>query len=200
MKNIIRRTVSMKLRKRKRDVSSSSGTLQLELGRKPTRRQKDARTVSTSTSSKEPTLEVVKTIQNLLEKSSTVKYKNWSENYVKGAKFRGVKMAGIRKAVKEAIKVKEFNNIFASSEKSLDLAMSLLEQEMSEDRLAGTLLVAEHIIPSGQLDKADRWEKAMLQFSGLYKDHLIDWNTNDWFSQKVLSKLFARAEPKQVSS
>jgi len=43
----------------------------------------------------------------------------------------------------------------------------------------------------------EEWEKALSQFSGLYKHHLTDWGTNDSFSLKVLGRLVKRAKPKK---
>jgi len=147
----------MKSRKRKKLASNLSASTRATLKKEsPTNGTSVSRVTGSDSGSKEDILEVVKSVQNLLDASSSAKYRDWIENYVKGPKFRGVKMPGIREVVKTTIKSEEFDHVFNDTEKSFDLAMTLLKQEMSEDRLAGTLIIADHIIPSGHLDKAGR--------------------------------------------
>eukprot|EP00511_Aplanochytrium_stocchinoi_P005553 CAMPEP_0204825022 /NCGR_PEP_ID=MMETSP1346-20131115/3001_1 /ASSEMBLY_ACC=CAM_ASM_000771 /TAXON_ID=215587 /ORGANISM="Aplanochytrium stocchinoi, Strain GSBS06" /LENGTH=141 /DNA_ID=CAMNT_0051952505 /DNA_START=266 /DNA_END=688 /DNA_ORIENTATION=- len=106
-------------------------------------------------------------------------------------------MAVIRKAVNKVLKSETHKDVLESLESSLELAMTLLKREMSEDRLAGILVIAEHILPSGKLDAQANWKTALAHFGTLYDDHLIDWNTNDWFSTKVLSNLVQRIPEKR---
>lgn len=108
--------------------------------------------------------------------------KRWSEKYLKGAiPFRGLKMRRIRDVV----------NRFVSSvrpEPSLtrSIAFELLEGRFAEDKLAGILMLREHLLPIGELVP----ERDLPRIQDLFiQSHIFDWSTCDWLCIKVVSSL-----------
>jgi hypothetical protein len=91
-------------------------------------------------------------------------------NYVKGASFRGTPMREIRSAVSRwlgahpELRGKELKA----------LAFELMRQPLTEDKIAGILILAEHLIDElGPDDLPD--------FRALFTDeHLGDWSACDW--------------------
>lgn len=63
------------------------------------------------------------------------------------------------------------------------IAYELIRQPLTEDKLAGTLLLSEHI-----LDELGAEDLPALRRL-LADDHLADWNSCDWFSVKVLGRM-----------
>jgi len=81
------------------------------------------------------------TLLNLLDQQSDPKVKIWWENYVKNsAPFRGVKMAVIRKCLHKWHG--EYIEDVLDLEQQLDLALALIKEKYTEDKLAGTFLVS----------------------------------------------------------
>jgi 3-methyladenine DNA glycosylase AlkD len=98
--------------------------------------------------------------------------------YMRGAaRFRGVPMAGIRRAVRATLR-----DGLAELDKGekLSVALDWLAQPWSEDQLAGVLLIAEHLAPS--LDDADVAALAVPFEQG----HIADWNVCDWICVKAI--------------
>ena len=56
------------------------------------------------------------------------------------------------------------------------LALKLLAESYSEDKLAGVLLLGEHLLPEVNADDLPSFAAAFR--SG----HISDWNVCDWFS------------------
>jgi len=76
-----------------------------------------------------------------------------------------------------------------SGQKQADLALELIQQDHTEDKLAGMLLLGEVLIPTDDPGYAD----LLPGFAGLFQDgHLADWNSVDWFCVKVLGPLVER--------
>ena len=69
------------------------------------------------------------------------------------------------------------------------LAIELIRQDHTEDKLAGMLLLGEVLIPTDDPGYAD----LLPGFAGLFEEgHLADWNSVDWFCVKVLGPLVER--------
>lgn len=96
-------------------------------------------------------------------------------------------MAEIRKVVAAAV-----GDHTESSEAELKAAArELIAQPLSEDKLAGVLLLSEHL-----LDHLGTDDLPMLH-GWLAAGHLGDWNSCDWFSVKVLGRMLAHAADPQ---
>lgn len=106
--------------------------------------------------------------------------------YLKGtASFRGVPMAGVRRAVDRV--VRDGDLLDRSDDELLALAHAWLAHRHSEDKLAAVLLLAEHL--AGRL----RAEHEVQLAAPLASGHIADWNVCDWYASKVLSAYLAPA-------
>lgn len=122
--------------------------------------------------------------QKILQNKADPKVKDWWENYVKGAKFRGVKMAENRKSVNSWIK--EFSIDENDPMVQFDLGLGLIRQKYTEDKLGGILLIQEHINRKNLVP----WQIQLEPYSSLFlQNHLGDWNIVDWFCVKVMGNL-----------
>jgi 3-methyladenine DNA glycosylase AlkD len=66
------------------------------------------------------------------------------------------------------------------------LALMLLEEDYSEDKLASILFMQEILLPTGALD----WHSDLPRFARLFdQGHIRDWSMCDWFCVKVLGPL-----------
>jgi 3-methyladenine DNA glycosylase AlkD len=69
-----------------------------------------------------------------------------------------------------------------------ELACALIEEPLTEDKLAGIIALAEILID-------DLGERDLARFERLFAEgHLADWNSCDWFCVKVLGPMLQRAE------
>lgn len=110
--------------------------------------------------------------------------KAWWTRYLKGeARFRGVKMAGIR-AVAGATNEK-FALDDVPVDRLFDVTDGLFAQPVSEDKLCATLILAEH-----QLERLRTIDTRRLA-GPLEHDLLADWNSCDWYCVKVLGPFIA---------
>jgi 3-methyladenine DNA glycosylase AlkD len=108
--------------------------------------------------------------------------KRWSEQYLKGViPYRGVKMGGVRDAVNRFISTLPPDPSLIRS-----IAFDLLEGQFAEDKLAGILILREHLIPLRVLDTERDLQRIEDLFTG---EHIFDWSTCDWLCVKVLSPL-----------
>lgn len=85
---------------------------------------------------------VIEELQAELERRADPGKKAWWENYVKGATFRGVPMAEIRSAVGAWLATRPE----LSTTQTKHLALELIRQPLAEDKLAGVLILSEHLI------------------------------------------------------
>lgn len=118
-------------------------------------------------------------LQSRLAKRATAKSRAFWSGYLKGAlPFRGVPMGENRKAVAAWLREDGAGALPPSRLKAL--GVRLIRQSHAEDKLAGVLLFAEHLLE--RLTDAD-----VDRFAALFdKGHIADWNTCDWFCVKVL--------------
>jgi 3-methyladenine DNA glycosylase AlkD len=135
-------------------------------------------------------IELVSDLQVRLEKKAQAAKRRWWEQYLKGqAAFRGVPMADVRTCV-HAWSADYALSSSLRGEDLLKLAGRLVAQDYSEDKLAGTILVQEILVPEGRLD----WRLALPDIERWFDDgHLADWNVVDWFSVKALWALVESA-------
>ena len=112
--------------------------------------------------------------------------REWWTKYLRGAaSFRGVKMADVRKAVHAWFKEERLGDQLSVRQQN-DLALTLLEEDYAEEKLAGVLFLQEILLPAGALD----WHSDLPRFARLFEEGYIrDWSICDWFCVKVLGPL-----------
>jgi 3-methyladenine DNA glycosylase AlkD len=121
-----------------------------------------------------------------LNARATAATREWWTKYLRGAaSFRGVKMGDVRKAVHAWLK-EECLGEYLSVGQQKDLGLMLLEEDHSEDKLAGILFLQEILLPAGALDFRSEVPRFERLFDGGY---IHDWNVCDWFCVKVLGPL-----------
>lgn len=125
-------------------------------------------------------------LQKRLNDASDTKTKDWWERYLKHViPFRGVKTAGIRRALHDWLEA-EAIAVRLTPASQVGVALELLRQDHAEDKLAGILMLQEALIPAGAVD----WQRDLPQFASLFDDgYIYDWNTCDWFCVKALDAL-----------
>ena len=133
-----------------------------------------------------PTLDgLIGRLQLRLNAHATSAAREWWTKYLRGAaSFRGVRMGDVRKAVHAWFEEERLGEHLSVGQK--DLAMMLLEEDHTEDKLAGTLFLQEILLPAGALDcRSD-----LSRFARLFDEgHIRDWNVCDWFCVRVLGPL-----------
>ncbi len=131
---------------------------------------------------------MIEELQQELERRADPDKKAWWENYVKGASFRGVAMGDVRAVVRAWLA----DRPELSGRAAKALALELIRQPLAEDKLAGILILSEHLI--GELGVKD-----LPAFRRLAQAHLDDWGSCDWFCVKVLGRMLERsAEREQI--
>lgn len=136
------------------------------------------------------TIVAIEMIQRALDDRATARTRRWWQKYLHGeAVFRGVRMSDVRRVV---LAWNRTDGAAFSAPAKKELALALLREEATEDKLAGMLLLAEVLLPAGDLGLRD-----VARFAGLFRDgSLADWNSCDWFSAKVLGPLAAQEGPR----
>lgn len=126
---------------------------------------------------------LIEKLQNRLDKHADEQRKIWFENYIKhNTKYRGVELPTIRSELKEWYI--EENIIQLSLNDQLELALSFFEEDYSEDKFSGILLL--------QLYLYDKFDIHILlsKFENLFQKGLIyDWSVCDWFCTRVLRNM-----------
>ena len=125
-------------------------------------------------------------LQLRLNARATAATREWWTKYLRGAaSFRGVKMGNVRKAVHAWFKEERLGEHLSIGQQK-DLALMLLEEDYTEDKLAGVLFLREILLPVGALD----WPSDLPRFARLFdRGYICDWNVCDWFCVKVLGPL-----------
>ena len=132
-----------------------------------------------------PRREAIERLQARLQEVASEKTKEWRERYMKGAaSFRGVPMAAIRSTLKLWYVEEGLDDAPASIRRQV--ALDLLAESYSEDKLAGVLLMREHILTEVTVDDLPSFAAAFRA------GHIADWGICDWFSVKVLAALVER--------
>jgi 3-methyladenine DNA glycosylase AlkD len=129
---------------------------------------------------------LIERLQLRLNARATAATREWWTKYLRGtASFRGVKMADVRKTM-HAWFEEEWLGKHLSVGQQKDLALMLLEEDYSEDKLAGVLFLQQILLPQGALD----WGSDLPRFARLFdQGYIRDWSMCDWFCVKVLSPL-----------
>lgn len=126
---------------------------------------------------------MIELLQTRLQRHADSKKKAWWEAYLKQViVFRGVPMAVIRQEVRE----------WLPADNRVDLALQLIREPLAEDKLAGILIMAEHVVPAGA-PPGDVLLPLMAPLFG--QGHIADWNTCDWFCVKFTHRLVVRDGP-----
>jgi 3-methyladenine DNA glycosylase AlkD len=125
-------------------------------------------------------------LQLRLNARATASTREWWTKYLRGAaSFRGVKMEDIRVAVHAWFEEEQLGERLSVGQQK-DLALMLLEEDYTEDKLAGILFLQEILLPEGALD----WRSELPRFARLFDEGYIrDWSICDWFCVKVLGPL-----------
>ena len=128
-------------------------------------------------------------LQERLDAAANPKTKDWWERYLKRViPFRGAKMADIRRALHDWLEAEAITARLTLGAQ-VDIALELLRQDHAEDKLAGTLMLQETLIPAGAVD----WRRDLPRFAALFNEgYIYDWNTCDWFCVKALDALVRR--------
>jgi 3-methyladenine DNA glycosylase AlkD len=134
-----------------------------------------------------PTLgSLIERLQLRLNAHATAATREWWTKYLRGAaSFRGVKMGDVRTAVHAWFEEERLGEHLSGGQQK-ELALMLLEENYSEDKLAGVLFLQEILLPAGTLD----WHSELPRFARLFDEGYIrDWSTCDWLCVKVLGPL-----------
>ena len=125
-------------------------------------------------------------LQVRLNALATAATREWWTKYLRdAASFRGVKMGDVRKAVHAWFEEERLGEHLSVGQQK-DLALMLLEEDYTEDALAGTLFLQEILLPAGALDCSSD----LSRFARLFDEgHIRDWSLCDWFCVKVLGPL-----------
>jgi hypothetical protein len=103
-------------------------------------------------------------LQLPLNAHATAATREWWTKYLRGAaSFRGVKMGDVRTAVHAWFEAERLRKRLSVGQQK-DLAMMLLEENYTEDKLAGILFLQEILLPAGALD----WRSDLLRFARLF--------------------------------
>ncbi len=134
-----------------------------------------------------PTLDgLIDRLQKRLDTHATAATREWWTKYLRGAaSFRGVKMGDIRRALHAWYEEERLGEHLSVGQQK-DLALMLLEEHYTEDKLAGVLFLQEILLPAGTLN----WRSDLPRFARLFDEGYIrDWSVCDWFCVKVLGPL-----------
>ncbi len=131
---------------------------------------------------------MISQLQRRLQGHADPKKKAWWERYLKQViTFRGVPMAAIRQEVRD----------WLPDDNRVDLALALIREPLAEDKLAGILVLAEHIVPAGSPSGAALLPRVVPLFE---QGDIADWNTCDWFCVKFMHQLIVREGPRIAPS
>lgn len=128
-------------------------------------------------------------LQAELAANADAEKRAWWERYLKGeAAFRGTPTPLIRSSASAWWDRHDAGSL--DPDRQLELCLELLRCPMTEDKLAGMLILGERLIPAGRVD----WIAATTSFATLFAErHLADWNAVDWFCVRVLGPLIGHS-------
>src|SRR3712207_5998698 len=108
-----------------------------------------------------------------LNARATAATREWWTKYLRGAaSFRGVKMGDVRTAVHVWFEEERLGKHLSAGQQK-GLALMLLEEDYTEDKLAGALFLQEILLPVGALE----WSSDLPRFARLFEQGYIrDWN------------------------
>src|SRR5689334_14184869 len=130
-------------------------------------------------------LDPVADLKRRLSREVTEKARASWERYLGGSgRFRGVSIGKVRSCVDAWWVDHGLDRHPASVGKRI--ALALIEQRMTEDKLAGIIVL--QVMLADQLRASDLAAFAKLFTGG----HLAEWNVVDWFCERVLVPLLER--------
>ena len=130
---------------------------------------------------------MIEGLQAELERRADPEKKAWWENYVKGATFRGTPMAEVRSAVGRWLET----HPELSRTRIKHFAYELIREPFAEDKLAGVLILSEHLIDELGIDDLPAFRTLLAD------EHLGDWSACDWFCVKVLGRMLVRSSDRE---
>jgi 3-methyladenine DNA glycosylase AlkD len=124
----------------------------------------------------------IEQIRNLLIAESSVSSQEWWSNYVKeSSPFLGTPTSAVRRVVNRFVDRGDASAEALDS--AMQLALSLIEQEYSEEKIAGMLIIKEYVIPKSDGRPSFLTPERMASlFDGGF---IRDWNVCDWFCMRV---------------
>lgn len=129
-------------------------------------------------------------LQEALQQHADPARRAWWTRYLKGtAAFRGVTMQQVRAEVRAWVAQGAGP---AEPPAQVEAALALLAEPLTEDKLAGVLLLTEHVLPTGAISSAVLLPRLAEVFDA---GHLADWNSVDWLSVKALAGWLGREGP-----
>ena len=123
-------------------------------------------------------------LQAELERRAEPDKRAWWEGYVKGAAFRGTPMAQIRAALSDWL-------TRHPELATRTTAFELIREPLSEDKIAGILILSEHLIDELGPDDLPAFRALLAE------EHLGDWSACDWFCVKVLGRMLVRSPERE---
>lgn len=130
-------------------------------------------------------------LSSLLESERDDKYAGWLERYLRHeTPSRGVRIPKIRAAVSQWYAKSGSDVVSLAPTRQRALAQALIALPTVEDKLAGTVLMQDELVPRELLTLGNLAELAYLFDEG----HIHDWHCCDWFCVRVLSQ-FVRDDP-----
>lgn len=120
-----------------------------------------------------------------LSEAAEEKTRDWWDRYLKGAlPFRGVPMAKIRSVIHDVWRAQDLGKL--PPDEQISLALGLLAERHSEDKIAGVLALAELLLDDLSIAHVEALA------SPFAAGHIQDWSTCDWYCVKVLGPFVAR--------
>lgn len=131
-------------------------------------------------------MDYISELQERLQIKGNPETQDWWESYLKHeAKFRGLRMIDIQSILHKWYFEFRLESVLSVDEQK-ELALNLIRQEYSEDKIAGMVFLQEILIPDGVI----KWQSDLPRFADLFTEGWIsDWNICDWFCVKVLGPL-----------
>jgi 3-methyladenine DNA glycosylase AlkD len=130
--------------------------------------------------------DLIAVVKAQLSSAADPKIKEWWDRYLRQTiEFRGTKMADTRRGVRAVL---EAEGLDGAAPMTKELGFALLGETMAEDKLAGILILAEWVLPAGDLNCSSDLDRLGDQFDA---GHIGDWNTCDWLCVKVLGPMVA---------
>lgn len=122
------------------------------------------------------------------------KFAAWTSKYLRDAvQSRGVRIPRLRLEVSAWYEENSLGGLAPGELRALAYAQVRLDTY--EDKLAGIVLMQDHLIPTGNLTL----EHHLNEMAELFDNsHISDWSTCDWFCVRVLSTLVKADMPNAV--
>jgi hypothetical protein len=132
----------------------------------------------------------IESIQRALDDHADARTRRWRERALRGdVAVRGVKMASVRRVARTWNR--SDGGAFSAAAKK-ELALALLREASTEDKLCGMLLLSDVLLPAGDLTLRD-----VPRLAALFRDGaLADRTSCDRFCVNVLGPLVEREGPR----